>query len=95
MIEKDVCYITTDALEPVYLKGQIVSIKEPDSEWSEIERGNKIPENSDIRYAIKKLFIDENKLDPSVKRNNRLVLTEEDGEEVVTVILKYTPPEVY
>ena len=91
MIEKDVCYITTDALEPVYLKGQIVSIKEPDSEWSEIERGNKIPENSDIRYAVKTLIVSEVKLN-SVQEN-RLVIIKKNGRDFIDVRPRYTPGE--
>ena len=92
MIEKDVCYVTTDTSEPIYLKGQIVSVKPPNSEWSEIERGIKTPENSNIRFAIKTLFIDVDKLDPSVKKESRLIIMEENGEEVVDVFPKYIPP---
>ncbi len=95
MIEKDVCYITTDASEPIYLKGQIIAIKPADSEWSEIERGNKPPENSNIAYAVKTLFIDEDKLNSSAKKGSRLVIIEENGEEIVQIVPKHIPLEIY
>ena len=68
MQKKDVCYITIDTSEPKYLKGQIVSVKEPGSEWSEIERGNKRPENSDLNFAVKTLVNNEAKQEPSLNK---------------------------
>ena len=91
MVEKDVCYITPDVLEPVYLKGQIVTVKEPNSEWSEIERGNKSPENSDIKFAVRTIYIDAYKLHPSVNKESRLDISDEDH---INLLPKYVPPGV-
>ncbi len=95
MPKKDVCYVATDQLEPIYLKGQIVSIKEPDSEWSEIERGIKEPKNSDMRLAVKTLTVAKAKLNPSVKKENRLVIIKKWYRDYVDVVPKYAPPETY
>jgi hypothetical protein len=95
MPKKDVCYITTDDLEPIYLKGQIVSIKEPNSEWSEIERGIKDPQNnSKISFAIKTLVVAKPKLKPSVKKENRLVIIKKNNRDYVDVVPKYVPLEI-
>ena len=95
MPKKDVCYVTTDKLEPIYLKGQIVSIKEPNSEWSEIERGQRDPESSDMRLAVKTLNVAKSKLRPSVKKENRLVIIKKWYRDYVDVVPKYVPPETY
>tara|TARA_R110002074_G_scaffold313031_2_gene483672 strand:- start:796 stop:1083 length:288 start_codon:yes stop_codon:yes gene_type:complete len=92
---KDVCYITTDNLEPVYLKGQIVSIKEPNSEWSKIERGDKNPQNPKMRFAVKTIMIAKAKLKPSVKKESRLVIIKKNNRDYVDVVPKYIPPEIY
>ena len=92
MPKKDVCYVATDILEPKYLKGQIVAIKEPDSEWSEIERGNNNPENSDIKFAVKTLVIAKAKLEPSVQKENRLVITKKNNRDFVDTVPNHMPP---
>ena len=91
MPKKDVCYITTNALEPKYLKGQIITIKEPQSDWSEIERGNKIPGDSDIRLAVKTLVVSKVKLNSVTE--NRLVIIKKNGRDFVDLKPKYNPPE--
>lgn len=93
MPKKDVCYVATDALEPRYLKGQIISIKEPNSEWSEIERGSKAPENSDIKFAVKTLVVAKTKLEASVQRENRLVIIKKNNRDFVDTAPNYVPPE--
>jgi hypothetical protein len=95
MPKKDVCYITTDALEPIYLKGQIISIKEPNSDWSEIERGTRDPEDSDIRFAVKTLVVAKAKLEPRLKKESRLVIIKKNNRDYVDVVPKYIPPEIY
>ena len=94
MPKKDVCYVTTGDLEPVYLKGQIVSVKEPDSEWSDIERGVKNPQNPSIRFAVKTLVVAKPKLKPSVSKENRLVIIKKNNRDFVDVVPKYMPPEM-
>ncbi len=91
MPKKDACYVTTDALEPFYLKGQIIAIKEPESEWSETERGLANPEDSDIRLAVKTLNISKAKL--SSKPDNRLVITKKNGRDFVDMKPRYSPGE--
>ena len=93
MPKKDVCYVTTAILEPVYLKGQIVSVKEPNSEWSEIERGHKNPHKPNMRFAVKTIVIAKAKLDPSVKKENRLVIIKKNNRDYVDVVPKYIPSE--
>ena len=91
MPKKDVCYVTTGDLEPIYLKGQIVAIKEPHSEWSAVERGTADAKNSDIRYAVKTLIVSEVKLN-SVQEN-RLVIIKKNGRDFIDVRPRYTPGE--
>ena len=93
MPKKDVCYITTSGLEPIYLKGQIVSIKEPNSDWSDIERGLKDPQNPNIKFAVKTLVVAKSKLEPSVSKESRLVIIKKNNRDFVDVVAKYTPEE--
>ena len=95
MPKKDLCYVTTDNLEPVYLKGQIISIKEPNSEWSDIERGLKDPQNPNIKFAVKTLVVAKAKLEPRLKKESRLVIVKKNNRDYVDVVPKYIPPEIY
>tara|TARA_R100000008_G_C3489941_1_gene118189 strand:- start:264 stop:539 length:276 start_codon:yes stop_codon:yes gene_type:complete len=89
MPKKDVCYVNTSALEPKYLSGQIISIKEPDSEWSDIECGKREPENSNMRFAVKTLVVANNKL--SLLGENRLVIIKKNGKDFVDVRPRFIP----
>ena len=95
MPKKDVCYVTTAILEPVYLKGQIVSIKEPNSEWSDIERGIKIPEGSDMRLAVQTIMVAKTKLEIPASQKKRLIVVKKNNRNYVDAIPKYVPPEIY
>lgn len=89
MPKKDVCYITTDALEPEYLKGQVIVIKEPNSIWSDIERGKKKPKASKIKLAIKTLNIAKTKLSSTTE--SRLVIIKKNGKDFVDLVPIYIP----
>jgi hypothetical protein len=93
MPKKDVCYVTTDNLEPIYLKGQIIAIKEPNSEWSEIERGVKEPVGSDMRLAVRTMMVAKTKLKLPVSQQKRLVIIKKNNRNYVDVVTKYKPPE--
>ena len=86
MPKKDICYVATDALEPFYLKGQIVAIKEPNSIWSAVEKGIKTLPNSEMIYAVKTIMIAAPKL---TMKNKKLILTKKNGRNYVDVIDKY------
>ena len=77
----------------MYLKGQIVSIKEPNSEWSDIEKGIKSPQNPNIRFAVKTLAIAKPKLKHSVTKENRLVVIKKNNRDFVDVAPNYDPGE--
>ena len=87
MPKKDVCYVTTDALEPVYLKGQIIAIKDPGFEWTETERGQQKPQNSKMRFSVKTLTLSKAKL--NLDSNKRLVIIKKNGRELVDVVLRH------
>ena len=91
MPKKDVCYVTTNTLEPKYFKGQIIAIKEPNSYWSEIERGNENPKNPKIKFAVKTLVVAKTKLE-SVQEN-RLVIIKKNGRDFVDVRPLHRPGE--
>ena len=89
MPKKDVCYVTTNALKPKYLKGQIIAIKEPNSEWSDIERGKKKSDNSKIRFAVKTLVVAKVKLQPP--HDKRLVIIKKNSKDFVDVVPAHVP----
>ena len=80
MPKKDVCYVTTDDLEP-------------NSEWSEIERGIKNPQNPKMKFAIKTMVVAKTKLKPSVKKEYRLVIIKKNNRNYIEMLPKYIPPE--
>tara|TARA_R100000008_G_C3584815_1_gene171348 strand:- start:1345 stop:1626 length:282 start_codon:yes stop_codon:yes gene_type:complete len=87
MPKKDVCYVATDALEPKYLKGQIIVIKDPGFEWSEVERGKKDPEQSKMRFGVKTLNVTKAKLTPNPDK--RLVIIKKNGKDFIDVVPQY------
>ena len=87
MPKKDVCYVNTKALEPQYLKGQIVAIKEPDSAWSDIECGKKKSDGSKMRYSVKTLVVAKTKLNPP--SDKRLVIIKKNGKDFVDLVQSY------
>ena len=93
MPKKDVCYITTGNLEPKYLKGEIISIKEPNSEWTEIETGVKNPNNPNMRFAVRTMVIAKPKLEDPLLKDSRLVIIKRNGRNYVDMVPKYIPGE--
>lgn len=83
MPKKDVCYITTEPNGSLLVKGQIVAIKEPNFQWTEIERGEKPSHRTDIKYAIKTLYISNDKLQFRKKPDQRLVVIKKNGKEFI------------
>ena len=87
MPKKDVCYVNTKALEPQYLKGQIIAIKEPGSVWSDIEQGKKRPAGSKMRFSIKTLVVAKTKL--NISSDKRLVIIKKSGKDFVDLVDAY------
>ena len=87
MPKKDVCYVATDALEPKYLKGQIVVIKDPGFEWTDTELGKKKPKNSKMRFGVKTLNVAKTKL--SAPPDKRLVIIKKNGKDFIDVVSQY------
>ena len=83
MPKKDVCYVTTEPNDSLLVKGEIVAIKEPNFSWTEIERGEKPSHRADIGYAVKTMYVSNDKLQFRKKPNQRLVIIKKNGKDFI------------